>query len=99
MDGGITTQADRSFYGVVRLDASDWVIECEPHVSSRLKRVFPRAPQHASRAIRLSASPENSRELRWFLERYPMRVANQRELDDLADRHVECEVRRVGRDS
>jgi SNF2 family DNA or RNA helicase len=59
-------------FGVVRLEGSHWVVRCEPHVRARLKRVFPRAPQQAGDEIRISRSPEHSRELEWFLQRYPM---------------------------
>lgn len=80
-------------YGSVRYHpvAQRWLIECEPFVRSRLKRVFPRAPQEAGDTIRLSATAENSRELAWFLERYPMDVDQPDVLTSLAERHKQAE--------
>lgn len=62
-------------YGTVALNGRHWRISCEPQVRSRLKRVFPRVPQGAGECIELVASAENSRELLWFLQRYPMDLA------------------------
>jgi len=59
-------------FGVVKADERRWYIACEPQVRSRLKRVFPRMSQRAGDIAELLASPENSRELQWFLQRYPM---------------------------
>lgn len=61
-------------FGEVRFDGRRWHVKCEPQVRARLKRVFPRMPQGAADVIQLLASPENSRELLWFLSRYPMRL-------------------------
>lgn len=80
-------------FGRVELKGQDWYIWTEPHIRARLKRVFPRAPQQASDHQRLSATPENSRELKWFLERYPMQVNAPEQLDALACAHVEMEQR------
>lgn len=62
-------------YGTVAFNGRHWRIRCEPQVRSRLKRVFPRVPQGAAEWIELVASAENSRELLWFLQRYPMDLA------------------------
>lgn len=76
-------------YGTITHDElSDcWVIECEPFVRTRLKRVFPRIPQHASKSLRLKATPENTRELSWFLDRYPMEVRETELLQALTEQH------------
>ena len=70
-----------------------WAIVCEPHVRARLKRVFPRAPQQAGVVSTLLATPENSRELHWFLMRYPMVIsdADSISMESLADQHVHQE--------
>ena len=49
--------------------------------------------QHAAEHIDLSATPENSRELQWFTQRYPlaMDADTQRALQQLADEHVDME--------
>lgn len=80
-------------YGTVTLNGRAWRIEGEPFVRSRLKRVFPRAPQQAASFIELAATPENSRELRWFLQRYPMTIDRADLLEQLAESHVDAEQR------
>lgn len=80
-------------YGNVRYTGKNWIIACEPHVRARLKRVFPRAPQHAADEIRISASTENTRELRWFLQRYPMECDQTDMLEALANEHAAQEIR------
>lgn len=79
-------------YGSVRHNGRDWIVECEPQVRTRLKRVFPRVSQ-GSEKIRLLASIENSRELQWFMERYPMTMtAEDRQLlDAKSQAHVQRE--------
>ncbi len=81
-------------FGTVIFDGRNWHISCEPQVRSRLKRVFPRMAQHAADTQQLLASPENSRELLWFLQRYPMEMANsvRSELERLAAQHVQIET-------
>lgn len=81
-------------YGKVRLEGGDWIISAEPHVRARLKRVFSRAPQQAGATVKLSASIENTRELEWFLQRYPMEVEGLDFMTELAARHraTEAEV-------
>ncbi len=81
------------FFGTVELSCSHWVIRCEPHVKARLKRVFPRVLQYASDAIQLSATAENTRELEWFLQRYPMKVSEPEKLAALAVEHRDREMR------
>lgn len=80
-------------YGTVRYAGKYWIIAGEPFVRARLKRVFPRAPQHAAAHIKISASAENTRELQWFLTRYPMEVDRQDVMDRLANAHRASEQR------
>ncbi len=74
-----------------------WLIDCEPFVRTRLKRVFPRAPQGVATYLNLSASPENTRELQWFLERYPMQISvpDAERMQFLADHHRKTEAART----
>lgn len=65
--GKVTLATDR--YG----DPS-WVIEPEPQVSIRLKRTFKKISEGEYGVIFLSATLENTRELEWFLVRYPMEM-------------------------
>lgn len=81
-------------FGNVRHLGGNWVIECEPHVRARLKRVFARAPQRAAQFIVLSDTPENARDLEWFLERYPMDLDHDTKimLERQAAEHVSMEL-------
>jgi intein/homing endonuclease/superfamily II DNA or RNA helicase len=63
-------------YGVLRLVGSDWHVEAEPYVVIRLKRVFEKISKGRFGVVRLSNTPENCRELEWFLQRYPMDVVS-----------------------
>lgn len=84
-------------YGTLLYSAtgSTWRVICEPQVRARMKRVFPRVRQHAAEHIDLSATPENSRELQWFTQRYPLTMNDdaQRALQQLSDEHVDMERR------
>lgn len=80
-------------YGQIAFDGRNWQIQCEPQVRARLKRVFPRIPQQAGSVQPLLASPENSRELLWFLQRYPMDMdePSAARLAGLSDAHIDME--------
>lgn len=82
-------------FGEVAYDgfAKRWMVKCEPHVRARLRRVFPRAPQFNGDVLPLTDTPENSRELLWFLDRYPMKVLELPRLRIRAAEHVEQEQR------
>lgn len=80
-----------SSYGTVNYTERFWLIQGEPFVRARLKRVFPRVPQHAAKHISISTTPENTRELAWFLERYPMDVDRRDIMDRLAAHHRDSE--------
>jgi SNF2 family DNA or RNA helicase len=75
-------------YGAVHRGKEYWQIECEPQVRMRFKRVFTKVRQRDSDLMLLD-TPENGRELAWFLERYPMVIApaDRRYLDDRAEQH------------
>lgn len=79
-------------YGTVALAKGYWEVRCDPQVRTLLKRVFPKAPQQASDAIRLSDNTQNGRDLLWFLQRYPMEVQDMPHLLAQSHRHVECEL-------
>lgn len=66
-------------YGKLTFDGKhkQWVIECEPHVAIRLKRVFGKADERQFGKIRISASIENSRDMEWFLDRYPLKADSE----------------------
>lgn len=68
-----------------------WEIECEPHVSIRLKRWLPKIDStHVGKKHRLKATPENCLDLQVFLQRYPMDVRpSEHFLTERADLHRE----------
>lgn len=83
-------------FGQVQYDDQErlWLIQCEPHVRARLRRVFPRVQQFTKAGVLpLSDTPENSRELLWFLQRYPMLVEAENHLRSRAEEHVDQEKR------
>lgn len=61
---------------VLSKDRKTWIITCEPHVVMRLKRVFPRVSRKSHGDIRITNTSETSRELEWFLDRYPLEMAD-----------------------
>src|SRR3546814_6955685 len=69
---------------------SDWSSDvCSSDlIRARIKRVFPRAPTMAKEYIRISDSPENSRELEWFLQRYPMVFQPESIIDRLTAQEI-----------
>lgn len=69
-----------------------WDIKAAPHVMTRLKRIFTRADGgHAGQMI-LADTPENCRELLWFLDRYPMEVSDADRLKQRAEQHLRIEA-------
>ncbi|PLY41687.1 hypothetical protein CSZ94_14355 [Janthinobacterium sp. ROICE36] len=82
-----------STYGTINYTERFWLIQGEPFVRARLKRVFPRVPHHAAKHICISVTPENTRELAWFIDRYPMDVDRRDIMDRLADHHRDSETR------
>jgi SNF2 family DNA or RNA helicase len=63
-------------YGSVKLVGNDWVIEAEPHVVIRLKRMFGRAAKGATK-LKLRHTLDVARDIDWILSRYPMEVSEQ----------------------
>lgn len=59
-------------HGTLTYHAGSWYVSAEPHVMLRLKRVFPKVSRGAQGEIGLSATSENSRDLEWFMDRYPL---------------------------
>lgn len=80
-------------HGSVTRQHNGWRIECDPHVRTKLRRVFPKVNQRVSEVIHLSDTDENCRELLWFLGRYPMKIpaANLKWLKSRAAAHVDAE--------
>lgn len=85
--------------GTVRYDAKNkkWVIKAAPHILIRVKRVFERVAKNEFGAVTLVDTPENCRELEWFLQRYPLDIDSPQRLFDQANNHRarEAEVAKV----
>ncbi len=81
--------------GTVALEDRQWVITCQPHVMTRFKRVFAGVRKSSHGSVRLSATPQNSRDLEWFLARYPMKVLEADVLARLSSEDKEREAETV----
>lgn len=66
-----------------------WSVQCEPHVALRLKRVFAGLGKQTRDCYLISDTLDNSRDLQWFLSRYPMKVSDPARLSARADAHRE----------
>lgn len=63
-------------YGRLGLQGDHWVMQAiPPHVSIKLKNVFPRIYKAQSKIFRFRNTPEICADLRWFLFRYPMEMS------------------------
>lgn len=78
-------------YGSVHLspDASQWIIErAEPHVSIRLKQIFPSIPKSNVPPYRLPHNLTADTDLDWFMQRYPLDISDA----DRGSLHQGCEA-------
>lgn len=80
-----------SAFGTITYHENRWRIACEPHVRTKLKRLFPQVDQRAGDFVLLSDTEENCRDLLWFTQRYPMEIADLARLERGASHHVERE--------
>lgn len=67
-------------FGTAELKEKLWYITAEPHVMIRLKALFPKLCKYQYGTVKLSHTPENCRDLEWFLLRYPLKVQNEEAL-------------------
>jgi hypothetical protein len=64
-------------YGTLKYHHGSWIIECDPHVLLRMRRVFPRMSKPRYQAgktreiICIMDTPEVSRDIEWFQSRFP----------------------------
>lgn len=68
-----------------------WLIKTQPHIALRLKRVFPKIHPKQQGELQLSDTPENARDLAWFIERYPHDCPELHYLHKQARKHEEQE--------
>ncbi|MFW6031670.1 MAG: DEAD/DEAH box helicase [Myxococcota bacterium] len=79
-------------YGTARrMKNGKWRIEAEPHVVIKLKRVFGRVSRKHQGRIFLQDTLEVCRDLRWFMDRYPLDVDPRDYLEERARKHAEDE--------
>ena len=65
------------------------LIRLEPQVAMRFKRVFPKIEKSSVGVLQLSCTPENCRDLDWFMERYPLQCANIDRIWELSHQYQE----------
>lgn len=66
-------------YGALKFQPTDggfWLIDAEPHVHMRAKRIFGKISKQQAGRLYLSDSFESCRDLEWFLDRYPLKMAD-----------------------
>lgn len=68
-----------------------WLVEGEPHMRLRLKRLFGRVNEQELATLKITDSPETCLELLWFMERFPLEVsaADHKRLKQGRARHLE----------
>jgi SNF2 family DNA or RNA helicase len=59
-------------YGTIKRTGREWIIECEPQVTLRLKRLFGKVNRAAQGSMSIADTLETGRDLCWFEGRYPM---------------------------
>ncbi|MEZ0262040.1 MAG: SNF2-related protein [Alphaproteobacteria bacterium] len=65
-------------YGQLSLSACEkmWIIErAEPHVSIRLKHIFPKIPKAGTPPYTLNRTDILDADIEWFLQRYPLEIS------------------------
>lgn len=84
----------RRIVGNISFKNNEWVIECEPYVRGKFKRIFPQVKQHAAETLFISHNDENCDDLLWFLDHYPMTISEDDNalLKQCSDRHNQLQV-------
>lgn len=72
----------KKIYGKITTIQSDnkvgfWKIECEPHVTMRIKRLFGRVKENSLSYIQIQDTEEVCKDLLWVLDRYPMDISSE----------------------
>lgn len=71
--------------------SNNWEIDCSGQVRNLLKRLFPSVNQYELKALKISNSPENCRDILWFIGRYSMTVKDIKKLKAGANEHISVE--------
>ena len=61
-------------FGKVERFGKDWWVTTDPSVMMKLKRWFPRVNPNRQGALVITATAEVSRDLEWFMTRFPMEM-------------------------
>ena len=65
-------------YGTLVFAEGKWIIpRCEPHISIKLKAIFPKIPRTKANGYDFPDLPEFARDLDWFVERYPLAISGE----------------------
>jgi SNF2 family DNA or RNA helicase len=78
-------------YGSVKLKGDIWMIEAEPHIVLKIKRIFERVSKGEHGTVTITDTDEVRRDLLWFLDRYALKCPDQylAALRQGAERHKE----------
>lgn len=81
-------------FGTLSRESRQWLIVCEPHVRTRLRRHFPQVTLRPGDVIAITDNQENSRDLLWFVQRYPLQISASDEdhLKSQAMEHIDTEL-------
>lgn len=80
---------------VVNLSHATWILELEPAVRARAKRLLGRVEQSRSTAITVGHTIEVARDLAWFMERFPLEAtdrASAKMLKQSEQQHRDMEI-------
>ena len=71
-----------------------WIVVAEPHVMTRIKRIFPRVQRFRTGEISLADTPEVARDLAWVLERWSFEAdeVSRARLRDQTERQIATET-------
>lgn len=80
-------------YGKIVWQSNTWIIEAAPHVLIKLRRMFPRVSRRDG-FVGMADTTETSRDLEWFLSRYPLEYVGDAEsrLSERARKHRDGEA-------
>lgn len=70
----MTPETETKLYGKVERNGPEWWVYTEPDLMIKLKRWFARVNMNRKGALIVRATEEVSRDLEWFLLRYPMEM-------------------------
>lgn len=81
---GLPVHMTQPLNGRRRARAGCWAVRAEPQVAMRLKRTFGRVAASRQGDLLFACTTETSRDLEWFIDRYPLRAADDESAAHLA---------------